>query len=518
MSALEERLEILLVDDDEEDCLLTQGMFAKLDGAHYRLHWVSDHRSALNACGEAEFDLCLVDYRLGPEDGIELVRDLIARGHGMPIIVLTGQGDREVDIQATQAGAADYLVKGEITPILLERTIRHAIRSHADMRALRKGAAELRQAQKMEAVGRLAGGIAHDFNNLLSVIRGYSSLVLPKLADDDTRRAVERIDQAAARAAELTGQLLAFSRQQVLQPEISSLNDVIEETLTLLERLLGEDILLESRLDPELAPILVDRSQVTQVILNLAVNAREAMAEGGTLAIQTDNSELDAAYALQHPDVSPGSYVRLQITDSGPGMDEETRNQVFEPFFTTKAQGTGLGLSTVYGIVKQSGGHIWLYSEPGLGTTFKVYFPTTSAPAQANEPPAQVDSLQGDETILLVEDADMLRPLVADVLESYGYRILTATDGIEALELARKEETPEIDLLLTDVVMPRMNGRELAEKLTALQPQLRTLYTSGYPSDTVLRHGIAEARAAFIQKPYLAEELARKIREILATP
>ncbi|HEY4348933.1 MAG TPA: ATP-binding protein [Gaiellaceae bacterium] len=385
-----------------------------------------------------------------------------------------------------------------------------------DVTAQRTLEAQLRQSQKMEAIGSLAGGIAHDFNNILTVIRGYSSLLKPALDDERSIRAAAQIDRAAEQAAKLTAQLLAFSRQQVMRPEVSNLNSAVEETVTLLERLLGEHILLETQLDPALTMILVDRIQLAQVIMNLVVNARDAMPDGGTLAIRTQNTELDEVYAGSHSGVSPGRYVQLEVTDSGVGMDEEIRSRLFDPFYTTKASGTGLGLSTVYGIVSQSGGHIWVYSEPGIGTTFKVYFPTTDDPINEAAVSPEVTSLEGDETILLVEDNESLRPLVAEVLESYGYTVLTATNGVDALELRDSEPFRRIDLLLTDVVMPFMSGRELAEKLTADNPRLRVLFTSGYPSDTVIRHGIASARTAFIQKPYLADELALKIREVLA--
>jgi signal transduction histidine kinase/ActR/RegA family two-component response regulator len=376
---------------------------------------------------------------------------------------------------------------------------------------------QLQQAQKMDAIGSLAGGIAHDFNNILTVIRGYSGMLLEEMTDDESLRSVEQIDQAAERAAELTAQLLAFSRQQVIRPEVSDMNAVVETTLGMLERLLGDDILLEYRLDPQLASILVDRSQLSQVILNLAVNARDAMAAGGTLAIQTQNCELDADYAAAHTEVSAGQHVLLQVTDSGVGMDEETRGRIFDPFFTTKNEGTGLGLSTVYGIVKQNRGHINVYTEPGIGTTFKVYFPTTDAPIVPRVAPVEVGSLRGSETILLVEDHELVRALVAKLLQSYGYTVLIAANGEEALEIAAAQQGSTIDLLLTDVVMPLMNGREVAEKLTVILPKLRVLFTSGYPSDTILRHGIAAARTAFIQKPFLADELAKKLREVLTS-
>jgi signal transduction histidine kinase/ActR/RegA family two-component response regulator len=384
-----------------------------------------------------------------------------------------------------------------------------------DLRAQKGLEQQLRQAQRMEAIGSLAGGIAHDFNNLLTVIRGYSSILVHENAEPETREAIERIDQAAVRATELTAQLLAFSRQQVMQPEVTNANAVVTEVLVLLERLLGEHILLERRFEPELASILVDRSQLGQVVLNLAVNGRDAMPEGGTLSIQTDNVRLDAAYAADHRDVEPGPYILLQVTDTGTGMNQETRDRVFDPFFTTKEEGTGLGLATVYGIIKQSGGHAAVYSEPGMGTTFKVYFPTTNAPIVPTASPIEGLSPEGGETILLVEDDDQIRVLISGLLESYGYTVLVAESGAQALSLAADTQTP-IDVLLTDVVMPGMNGRQVADELMALLPGLRVIFTSGYPADTILRHGIAEGHTAFLQKPYLVDELARKIREVLA--
>jgi two-component system, cell cycle sensor histidine kinase and response regulator CckA len=288
----------------------------------------------------------------------------------------------------------------------------------------------------------------------------------------------------------------------------------VEETLRLLERTLGADVEVHAELDPKAPPVLADRSQLTQAVLNLAINARDAMPDGGRLVIKTGFAELDEAYAATHDDVAPGSFALLQITDSGVGMDEETQRRAFDPFFTTKQDGTGLGLASVYGLVKQSGGHIWLYSEPGLGTTFKVYLPASSADVAPAGPAVELISLEGDETILLVEDTAMVRELVTATLEAYGYTVLAAADGHEAIALVEQTEE-EIALLLTDVVMPGMNGRELAEILVARTPELRVLYTSGYPSDTVVRHGIADATAAFIEKPYLPDELARKVREVL---
>jgi hypothetical protein len=384
-----------------------------------------------------------------------------------------------------------------------------------DMTAQRGLEEQLRQGQKMEAIGRLAGGIAHDFNNLLLVIRGYSAILLNELSDEDQRDSAQQIDSAAERAAEFTRQLLAFSRQQVLRPEITDLNAVVAETLTLLQRSIGGNVQIESELEPGIGTVLVDRGQVAQAVMNLALNARDAMSErGGTLTIRTAGVELDENSLNSHGEVTPGSYVLLKITDSGTGMDKETQSRVFDPFFTTKAEGTGLGLATVYGLVKQSGGHIWFYSEAGMGTTFKLYFPTTNVDVTPKTISRDLPSLRGNETILLVEDTDVVRSLVTSTLESYGYTVLAAGSGRDALRIAEQTDT-RIDLVMTDVVMLRMNGRELADRLTASRHGLRVLFTSGYPSDTVLRHGIAEARTAFIEKPYLPNDLARKVRETL---
>ena len=384
-----------------------------------------------------------------------------------------------------------------------------------DMTAQRGLEEQLRQGQKMEAIGRLAGGIAHDFNNLLLVIRGYSAILLSQLRDEELRDSAQQIDSAAERAGEFTRQLLAFSRQQVLRPEATDLNAVVAETLTLLQRSIGGNVQIESDLEPGIGTVLVDRGQIAQAVMNLALNARDAMNEGGgTLRIRTASVELDGSSLHGHDEVTPGSYVVLQITDSGTGMDKETQSRVFDPFFTTKDEGTGLGLATVYGLVKQSGGHIWFYSEAAMGTTFKLYFPTTTAYVNPRTEARDLTSFSGNETILLVDDTEVVRSLVTRTLESYGYTVLVAGSGAKAIEIAEQADAP-IDLLMTDVVMPRMNGRELADRLVAMRSNLRVLFTSGYPSDTVLRHGIAEARTAFIEKPYLPDDLARKVRETL---
>jgi signal transduction histidine kinase/CheY-like chemotaxis protein len=377
---------------------------------------------------------------------------------------------------------------------------------------------QLRQSQKMEAVGQLAGGIAHDFNNLLTAITGYSELTLRRLqAEDPLYRNIVEIKKAGERAASLTRQLLAFSRKQVLQPKVLALNSIISDVEKMLSRLIGEDIELRTVLEPQIGNIKADPGQIEQVLLNLAVNARDAMPHGGKLTIETGNVYLDEGYADQHLAVNPGHYVMLSVSDTGTGMDEKTQARIFEPFFTTKeaGKGTGLGLSTVYGIVKQSGGNIWVYSEVGQGTSFKVYLPRVDEGAQDYKRSAEPeDALQGTEMILLAEDEEMVRKLAREVLEMYGYKVLEAANGGAALLICERHEEP-IDLLITDVIMPEMGGRELATRLSQIRPEMKVLYMSGYTDDAIVHRGVLDEDANFIQKPFSPQTLASKVREVL---
>jgi PAS domain S-box-containing protein len=377
------------------------------------------------------------------------------------------------------------------------------------------------QAQKMEAIGRLAGGVAHDFNNLLTIINGYGSLLLASLpAGDPNRDLVGEITKAGEHAALLTRQLLALSRKQVLHPEVLDLNDVVRETEKMLRRVIGEDIELATDLQPTLGRVHADPGQLTQVLLNLAVNARDAMPTGGPLTIETRNVYLDASYARDHAEVRPGPHVLLAVSDTGHGMAPEVRARLFEPFFTTKepGKGTGLGLATVYGIVQQSGGHVCVYSEPGVGSTFKVYLPRVERPGQPGTSYQGIRAApRGDETVLLVEDDEGVRSLVQRVLQDGGYHVLVAGSGREALHVCAQQGSP-IHLLVTDVVMPEMGGRPLAEQLLGLHPELRVLYLSGYTDDAIIRHGVLVAEVHFLQKPFAPAALAQKVREVLDAP
>ena len=764
-----ETVKVLLVEDDEDDYQLTRIIFQEIEGGAFDLRWANSFDAGLEAIDTFKPDICLVDFLLGERTGLELIGECRSRLCNVPMILLTGRDDRQVDLEATRAGAMDYLVKGQIVPQLLERSIRYAVERyrtvgklqefaeivqssddailgktlegtitswnkgaermygytaqemigkpiytivprdrHAELSGilerLRKGerverlettrvrkdgmlvnvsvtispikdfggriigasaiarditerkragkaqeemarqleatahayqqvmdnsldvicaidedgkfirvskacekvwgykpeelsgkkyielvlpadrlktnqaAAEimsgtamrdfenryirkdgseahimwsavwseedktmfcvardvtevkrskealqqieeqLRQSQKMEAVGQLAGGVAHDFNNLLTAITGYTELSMRKLREEDPIfHNLGEIRKAANRATSLTRQLLAFSRRQVLQPKVLDLNRIITDTEKMLARLIGEDIGLRTILDPALGSVRADPSQIEQVLMNLVINARDAMPEGGNLTVETQNVYLDADYAGRHIAVESGPYVLLAVSDTGLGMNNETKARIFEPFFTTKehGKGTGLGLSTVYGIVKQSGGSIWVYSELEEGTTFKVYLPRVDeVTPEYMRPGARSQSTQGSETILLAEDDELVRNLARDILEWSGYTVLEAPNGGAALLLCEQHEG-EIDLLLTDVVMPELSGRQLAERLEKIRPRMKAVYMSGYTADTVLRRGALEDEAKFIQKPFTPDALLHKVREAL---
>lgn len=378
--------------------------------------------------------------------------------------------------------------------------------------------AQLRQAMKMEAVGRLAGGVAHDFNNLLSVILSYSSMVLSENGHSEMMRAdIGEIQKAGERGADLTKQLLAFSRQQVLELRTVNLNQVVGELEPMIRRILGEDVHMKVILRSDLGDIKADPGHLDQVIMNLVVNARDAMPQGGDLTIETSNEELDASYTRQHVGARPGAHVMVAISDTGTGIDRATQERIFEPFFTTKekGKGTGLGLSTVYGIVKQAGGNIWVYSEPGQGTTFKIYFPRGTGDVKSPTVHiATVSSSGGSETILLVEDDAQVRALARTILHKHGYRVLEADGGAAAMRMC-VTHAGAIDLMLTDVVMPEMSGRQVAEAARLMRPEMRILYMSGYTDDAIVQHRVLEAGVYLLQKPITPDSLLHKIRQVI---
>ena len=386
-----------------------------------------------------------------------------------------------------------------------------------DVTSRKKLEAQLLQSQKMEAIGQLAGGVAHDFNNLLTVIFGYSEMLMgdPNVSSS-TRSSVKLINEAAQRAAGLTGQLLAFSRKAMLQPKVIDINTVVSDTSTMLRRMIGEDVVLSTVLQPNIDRMRVDPGQIAQVLMNLAVNARDAMPQGGTLTIETHNVELSAEYASSHPDCKPGPHVMLAMTDTGTGMSAEILAHIFEPFYTTKevGKGTGLGLATVFGIIRQSGGCINVYSEPGIGTTFKLYFPSLSSATMAESGSYAQISTGGGETVLLVEDDAAVRRLASAALSKFGYSVLAASTGAEALEIA-KARGDTIDVLLTDVIMPGMSGPQLVSVLRDMSPQMKAVFMSGYTDDAVVRHGLLAAEVSFLQKPFTPAGLAQKIRQVL---
>ncbi len=415
-----------------------------------------------------------------------------------------------IEVTATQ-----ITYRGEVASLVYLRDITERKRKEQEMASLQE---QLRRSQKMEAIGLLAGGIAHDFGNLLAIIQGYSELSLLKLPQGDPlREDIEQVKNAGIRAKDLIGRLLAFSRRQIFQTSVLDLNTILRDLEKMLRRIIGEDIELVTLLASDLGKVEADPGQIEQILLNLAVNARDAMPSGGKLTIETTNIELDKTYARSHVAVKPGRYLMVSVSDTGVGMTPEVRERVFEPFFTTKerGKGTGLGLSTVYGIVKQSGGNIWVYSEPGYGTTFKIYLPLVDESVkQARESKLVEELPRGNETVLVVEDEEKVLKLVLQILQVQGYKVLEAPRGGDALLISKQHEGP-IHLMVTDVVMPEMNGQELAKRLAPFRPEMKVLYMSAYPDNTVIHHGVLEKGVNFIQKPFTVAGLASKVRQVL---
>ncbi|HET6148808.1 MAG TPA: response regulator [Polyangia bacterium] len=519
-------LRVLMVEDSPTDAKL---IIYALRQAGWTVEFtrVEDAAALRAALEQGEWDVVISDWSLPSFNGgvaLEIVKEM---GFDIPFIIISGTVGEEVAVEAMRAGARDYLLKDKLARLApaLERELREAqarrAQRHAE-EALRRSEEQLRQAQKLEAVGGLAAGVAHDFNNLLSVILSVSELAIADLQRDDPlhERMVD-VRDAALRAADLTRQLLAFSRQQVLQPRNVALNQILSGIEKMLRRLIGEDIELASIPASRADKVFVDPGQIEQVIMNLALNARDAMPDGGKLTIETADVVLDEASAGEHVGMTAGPCVMLAVTDTGTGMDQATQARIFEPFFTTKeiGKGTGLGLATVFGIVRQSGGTIWVYSELGKGTCFKLYLPRSSRGLSDDltAPTLAENVLRGTETILLVEDEEGVRKVALTILRRHGYRVLEAQNGGEAILIA-EQHAGDIHLLLTDVVMPRMGGNQLAERLRRLRSGLRVLFMSGYTDRAIVHHGFLEPGLAFLQKPITPESLLRKVREVLDAP
>ena len=640
-------LRVLLVDDDEDDYIITRDLVSQIRNPRYRLDWINNYDAALVALQRREHDICLLDYRLGERTGLELLSESRSLSGRPPMILLTGQGDHEIDLEATKAGAADYLIKGQLDADKLERAIRYAIEGQRAKERLRRDRdlisrimetspvgivvtdqegkitfanhraeevlgltkdaiaqrtcsvlawrstdlegnslaeqpsllkhvldsgqvaqdvhytidrangrhtllstnatplfdaagkidgmvatvediterlmleAQLRQSQKMESVGQLAAGVAHDINNILTVIQGHAGLLLNVTPpDSDSVRSLKQISAASERAASFVRQLLTFSRKQIFRSKILNLNMVLQNLQNILPQMLGEDIALEARYQPNLPRIEADTGMIEQIVMNLAVNARDAMPKGGKLLIATSAVEIGAAHARQHSEAQPGWFVCLTVTDTGCGMDHKVLQRLFEPFFTTKemGKGTGLGLATIYGMVKQHQGWIEVQSEIGIGSTFKVFLPVASesrkSPAAPIVEPKPAQG--GEETILIVEDETGLLELVRNVLQGYRYHVLAASSGVEALRIW-DEHNGRVDLLLTDMIMPGgMTGNDLAAKLRKQKPGLKVIYTSGYSSELTGKESGAN-NTTFLAKPYLPLQLAQTVRKCLDT-
>jgi two-component system, cell cycle sensor histidine kinase and response regulator CckA len=527
------RVRILLIDDDEDDYIITQDLLDDLqvadsngrlpDDSGFDLDWVDNYDDGLKEIGRCQHDLYLVDYRLGEHDGLALIRQGITLCDA-PFILLTGQGDRAVDVEAMRVGAADYLVKGSIDATLLERAIRYAVERKNAEKTRHSLEEQLRQAQKMEAIGRLAGGIAHDFNNSLTIIMTCSQLLLRHKAGvpPEVQEYAREIERAGLQASALTRQLMAISRNQELQPRLINLNALIADLKGILRRALGPNLELITIARQPVSIVKADPSQLEQVIMNLVINARDAMPDGGKVIIETDQKYLDKVYTEQYIGLEPGLYTSLIISDTGNGIPPEVLPHIFEPFFTTKDdKGTGLGLATVYGIVQQSSGQIRVYTEENFGTTFKIYLPlpmesiTAHDDAEEEIEEEKTAVTRPNATILVVDDDPKIRQFLIDYLQEQGYIVLDANGAADALRLMQ-HHGDTIDLLITDIIMPEIGGRELVAQIRQKKPDMKVLFMSGYTHSVLSYRGMLSDDDVFLEKPLVFNRLLRTVKQILA--
>ncbi len=515
---------LLVVEDNLGDVRLLREMFSE-DTSH------ATEVTHVESIGEAEehlaqrpVDIILLDLGLPDTNGLDAVRRAHHAAPGVPLVVLTGLDDESMAAQALQEGAQDYLIKGQIETRGLLRAMRHAIERKVLDDGRKAAESQLLQGQKLESIGRLAGGIAHDFNNMLFAIHGYAELLAQDLASEDPERfepdrlmpSVKAISEAADRATALTAQLLAFSRQQIVTPTVLDINDAVTTIEPMLNQLTGENMRVVMKLDPAAGHIRADAGQIGQIIVNLVVNGRDAMPNGGTVTIETGIVAFEESYTIEQFNVKPGPFVLLAVSDTGVGMDRETREHIFEPFFTTKdvGKGTGLGLATTYGVVHQAGGHIWVYSEPGHGSTFKLYFPRIDAVVEVPRF-VPVPAMLGVGRVLVVEDEPAVRDMTTQILERAGFDVLAVADGVEALSIARMAQP--IEVLVTDVVMPNLSGIELAEQMMDRYPELGVVLLSGYTAETLDIERVMARGAMFVPKPVTSNQLLETVLKAVAS-
>lgn len=514
----ESPLKVLLIEDDEDDFIITRNLFSEVGQERYELAWAPTYEAGREQLLRGAHDLYLIDYRLGIHNGLDLLREAKRNGCAAPIIMLTGVGDQQVDIEAIKSGAADYLVKGQITPALLHRAVTHAVQRKNSEQQLRESEEQLRQAQKMESLGTLAGGIAHDFNNLLCIILGHASSMLEfNLDANASRKAAESILKAAHRGANLVKQILTFARKTELSIAPVNVNNLIEELTRMLADTFHKTIAFSLHLGDDVPFITGNSDQLHQSLLNLCVNARDAMPNGGKLSIRTEVVH-GIAWRNVFPEMRENDYVCISVSDTGTGMDESTRTHIFEPFFTTKSRdrGSGLGLAVVYGVIKSHSGFIQVESEVNRGTTFRTFLPVPLCNGAGSITEAQPveEPLRGTETVLVVEDEELLRELVTTLLSRSGYKVLIAGDGHEAIEVYKQHQN-EIALVLADIGLPKLSGIEALTRMKEINPGVKAILASGY-LDPELMNGIQKAGANdFLQKPYVPTEICRRVRLVL---
>ena len=507
-------LKILHLEDNPNDAELVKETLVA-DNPDCKIIRVDNREDFEMELDRGEYDLIISDYKLPSFDGISALALAQQKCPDTPYLFVSGNIGEEKAIETLKNGATDYILKDRL--LRLVPSVNRALHEALIKKEHRLLEEKLRQSQKMEAIGKLTGGIAHDFNNMLTIISGYTEMLIGKMEDRSlTRMGLEEIRKAAEKSSALTRQLLAFSRRQVLQPKVLDLKEKIMNSIEMFHRLIGEGIELVTVIQENLGRIKVDPSQLEQVMLNLVINARDAMPKGGRITLEAMNIVYDESFVMRNPDIAIGEYVMLMVRDTGVGINLADKARIFEPFFTTKSEGkgTGLGLATVFGIVSQSGGYIEVETAPGAGAAFKIYLPKVEENPQMMETETVVEQQNGSETVLLVEDESSVRKFICTILETKGYKVLEVENEKHAISVC-SEYKGKIHLLLTDCVMPQMSGKELSQKILALHPEIRVLYVSGYMDQDPAGQNILEPNTAFLQKPFSPDKLAKKVREIL---